>query len=136
LARRPGTGSRWPGATRRRAASASAVSGENLGAGPGVSGFSAKGTGVKASGKTALKVQGPAAFSRSGILTVAAGHSSALKTGIVLKSASLVLATIQGNVPGVHVQGVTLVTGAHGSFTIHLNKTVSESVNVAWFAIN
>jgi len=118
------------------ASSASAVSGENLSAGPGVSGFSAKGTGVKAAGKTALKVQGPAVFSRSGILTVAAGHSSAKNTGIALASASFVLATSQGNVAGVHVQGVTLVTGSHGSFTIHLNKTVPESLKVAWFAVN
>jgi len=74
-------------------ASASAVSGENLSAGDRVSGSSANGTGVMASGKTALKVQGPAVFSRSGILTVAAGHSSAKKTRIALASASFVLAT-------------------------------------------
>ena len=37
---------------------------------------------------------------------------------------------------GVFVQGVTLVTGASGSFTIHLNKTVPKSLKVAWFAIN
>jgi hypothetical protein len=34
------------------------------------------------------------------------------------------------------VQGVTLVTGPHGSFTIHLNKTVSDNVKVAWLAVN
>jgi len=39
-------------------------------------------------------------------------------------------------VAGVYVQGVTLVTGSPGSFTIHLNKTVSKSVKVAWFAVN
>jgi hypothetical protein len=50
--------------------------------------------------------------------------------------ASFVLATIQGNVAGVYVQGVTLVTGSSGSFTIHLNKAVPESVSVAWFAVN
>jgi len=47
-----------------------------------------------------------------------------------------VLATIQGNVAGVFVQGVTLVTGASGSFTIHLNKTVQAKIKVAWFAVN
>jgi hypothetical protein len=31
---------------------------------------------------------------------------------------------------------VTLITGKSGSFTIHLNKTVSNSVKVAWFAVN
>ena len=87
-------------------------------------------------GKTALKVQGPAVFSRSGALTVTAGHSSAKKTGIGLTAASLVQATIQGNVAGVFVQGVTLVSGASGSFTIHLSKAVSKSTKVAWFAVN
>lgn len=104
--------------------------------GDGVHGESQYGTGVLAEGATALKVQGPAVFSRSGILTVAAGHSSAKKAGIALERASLVLATIQGNLAGVHVQGVTLVAGSSGSFTIHLNKKVSKNVNVAWFAVN
>jgi hypothetical protein len=47
-----------------------------------------------------------------------------------------VLATIQGNVAGVFVPGVTTVTGASGSFTIHLNKAVPASTKVAWFAVN
>jgi len=81
-------------------------------------------------------VQGPAAFSRSCILTIKAGQSTGKKTGITLTPASFVLATIQGNVAGVHVQGVTLVTGSPGSFTIHLNKTVSTCTKVAWFAVN
>ena len=92
--------------------------------------------GVRAFGKTALKVDWPAVFSRSGVLTVAAGHSSVTKTGIALKPASFVLATIQGNVAGVFVQGVTLATGSSGSFTIHLNKAVTKSTKVAWFAVN
>jgi hypothetical protein len=113
-----------------------AVVGQSQGTGAGVVGESPAGTGVVASGKTALKVTGPAVFSRSGILTIKAGQSSVKKTGIALTPASFVLATIQGNVAGVHVQGVTLVTGSPGSFTIHLNKTVSKSMKVAWFAVN
>ena len=61
-----------------------AVVGQSLGTGTGVVGESPGGTGVVASGRTALKVQGPAVFSRSGVLTVAAGHSSATKTGVAL----------------------------------------------------
>jgi len=53
-----------------------------------------------------------------------------------LSSASFVLATIQGNVAGLYVQGVTMITGPSGSFTIHLNKTVAANTNVAWFVIN
>jgi hypothetical protein len=123
-----------------------AVWGENIGGGPGVKGTagtgngvvgsSTAGVGVLASGKTALKVQGPAAFSRSGRLTIKAGQSTATKSGISLTAASLVLATIQGNVAGVFVQGVTIVTGTSGSFTIHLNKAVPASTRVAWFAVN
>jgi hypothetical protein len=113
------------------------VIGLSTGTGDGVAGASAGGTGVLAVGnKTALKVQGPAAFSRSGVLTIKAGHSTATKTRIALTPASFVLATIQGNVAGVYVQGVTLVTRSPRSFTIHLNKTVSKNLKVAWFAVN
>ncbi len=99
----------------------------------------AAGAGVLAkntAGGDALRVAGKASFSRSGILTVAAGSTSAMKTGVPLSSASLVLATIQGNVIGVYVQGVTLFIGTSGSFTIHLNKAVPASTKVAWFAVN
>jgi len=124
------------GVSGESSGSGSAVHGTNFGSGTGVMGECAAGTGVLASGKTALKVKGPAVFSRSGILTVAAGQSSAQKTGIALTPVSFVLATIQGNVAGVHVQGVTLVTGSPGSFTIHLNKSVPAKTKVAWFAVN
>ena len=53
-----------------------------------------------------------------------------------LSSASFVLATIQANVTGLNVQGVTIVTGSPGSFTIHLNKTVAAKTKVAWFVVN
>jgi hypothetical protein len=122
---------------RGSASTGNAIIGVASGSGSGVVGGSAGGTGVLAVGsKTALQVQGPAAFSRSGILTIKAGQSTAKKSGIALTAASFVLATIQGNVAGVFVQGVTLVTGSPGSFTVHLNKTVSKNLKVAWFAIN
>jgi len=53
--------------------------------------------------------------------------------GIQLLGASLVLATIQGNVPGVYVQGVTLVVGLSGSVTINLNMPAPVGTKVAWF---
>ena len=49
---------------------------------------------------------------------------------------ALVLATIQGNVPGVYVQGVTVSVGSSGSFTVHLNKATPANVAVAWFVLN
>jgi hypothetical protein len=122
---------------RGSASTGNAMIGVSSGSGNGVVGGSAGGIGVLAVGsKTALKVQGPTAFSRSGVLTIKAGQSTAKKTGIALTAASFVLATIQGNVAGVYVQGVTLVAGSPGSFTIHLNKTVAAGLKVAWFALS
>jgi hypothetical protein len=94
------------------------------------------GIGVLADGPTALKVNGPAVFSRSGKVTIALGSSTAKVQPINLKSSSLVLATIQGNVAGVYVRGVTIVTGASGSFTVHLNKSAPSAITVGWFVVN
>jgi hypothetical protein len=90
---------------------------------------------VVASGATALAVQGPAVFSRSGILTVAAGQSSATKTGVALTSSSLVLATMQQDRTGVYVRSA-VPNAAASSFTIHLSKAVTVSTSVAWFLVN
>ena len=99
---------------------------------------SSPGVGVLAEntvGGSALEVKGVVAFSRSGVATVLAGTSK-VTLKLSLSSASFVLATIQGNVAGLYVQGVTMITGPSGSFTIHLNKTVAANTNVAWFVIN
>jgi hypothetical protein len=114
--------------------------------GSGVQGFSTAGNGVRgvalSASATALKAEGKSTFSgkttfsRSGTVTVAAGTSQKTKSPISLTSASLVLATIQGNQTGVYVQGVTKVTGSSGSFTIHLNKNTTVNLPVAWFVVN
>ena len=84
---------------------------------------------------TALKATGRTVFSQSGILTVSAGSSRVTKTGVMLTTSSLVLATLQQNVPGVYVQSaVPNVSGS--SFTVHLNKTAPARIKVAWFVIN
>jgi hypothetical protein len=87
---------------------------------------SATGSGVLAEnsfGGDGLKVVGKAAFSRSGVLTVAAGKSSATRTGVPLTSASLVLATLQQDRAGVHVRSAVPDVARH-SFTVHLSKAV------------
>jgi hypothetical protein len=56
--------------------------------------------------------------------------------GLRLSSSSFALATIQGNVAGLYVQGVTIVAGSPGSFTIRLNKAVAAKTKVAWFIVN
>jgi hypothetical protein len=103
--------------------------------GIGVLGECPSGTGVRATGKTALSVQGPTVFSRSGTLTVAAGASSATKTGVTLTAASLVLATLQQDRAGVWVRSAVPNVAA-SSFTVHLSKAVSASTGVAWFILN
>ena len=112
-------------------------SGAGVGDAPNASG----GVGVVASSAhgTALQVTGTAAFSRSGIATIA-GTTTTPKNSVVvtvpggaLTANSIVLATIQGNIAGVSVQGV--VKGPT-SFTIFLTKTVTTSVRVGWFIIN
>jgi hypothetical protein len=99
---------------------------------------SAGGTGVLAenpSGGLALKVNGEAAFSRSGIATVLAGRSK-VSASLRLSASSFALATLQANVPGLNVQGVTIAAGSPGSLTIHLNKAVKAKTRVAWLVVN
>jgi hypothetical protein len=117
-------------------AAAAGVRGENA-AGPGVSGAGHVGVlaQAKGSGATALDVQGPAAFSRSGVLTIAAGTSAVTKTSVHLTAASLVLATLQQNHAGVYL-AAAVPDAAAGSFTVHLNKAAPKAVKVAWFIIN
>ena len=99
------------------------------------------GVGVAASSAhgTALQVTGKAAFNRSRIATIL-GTTTTPKNSVVvtvpggpLTANSIVLATIQGNIAGVSVQGVVKGTT---SFTIFLTKTVTTSVRVGWFIIN
>src|SRR5712691_11914633 len=116
------------------------VLGIAAGTGAGVTGqaTAAGGVGVLAqntAGGPALKATGRAIFSRSGVLTVAAGSSTVTKTGVALTAASLVLATLQQDVPGVWVRSaVPNVAGS--SFTVHLSKAVSAATKLAWFVVN
>jgi len=126
------------------------VQGSGAGAGDGVFGVSPAGNGVlgrslgasgigvlaeNTGGGIALYANGPAWFTRSGVLTVGAGASKVTKTGVPLTGASLVLATLQQDVAGVWIRSaVPNVAGS--SFTVHLNKAVTASITVAWFLVN
>ena len=68
--------------------------------------------------------------------TIATGSSTATIGGWVpaLTPTSLVLATIQGNVAGVWVRGVSIDT-AGNAFTIRLNKVAPSHVTVGYFII-
>jgi hypothetical protein len=69
------------------------------------------------------------------VATVPAGKSQVTHS-LPLTSASLVLATIQGNITGLYVRGVTITAGSPGSFTIHLSNAVKSNTSVAWLAVN
>jgi hypothetical protein len=127
------------------------LDGVGVGTGPGVLGIgSGSGHGVRGTasasgaagvfaentaGGTALQVTGPAVFSRSGVVRVPSGKSTATVTGVSLTPASLVLATLQQFVSGVSVlAAVPNVAGR--SFTVHLSKSVTASAKVAWFIVS
>jgi len=106
----------------------------------GVKGTSAdpSGTGVVAeatAGGTALQVAGPAVFSRSGKVGVAAGLGFVEVPGVALTSGSLVLATLQANVSGLWVRAVVPHVSQQ-SFTIWLSERSTQHVWVAWFVVN
>jgi hypothetical protein len=146
-------------------AAASGVYGQNDGAGLGVAGRadggtgtlgdSANGVGVWANSAngTALNVTGTsqftdtaqflgtaqftstAQFSNSGVLTIAAGQASATQAAVSLTKASLVLATIQQDRPGIWVRSA-VPNVAKNSLTVHLSKPAAARTRVAWFVVN
>jgi len=132
-------GAKGPGMVGSGKGNGAGVVGIGAGSGAGVEGIAgAKGVGVLAessAGGTALQATGRAVFSRSGVLTVAAGSSKVTKTGVALTSASLVLATLQQDVAGVWVRSAVPNVTAK-SFTVHLSKAVSATAKVAWFVVN
>jgi hypothetical protein len=121
---------------------ASGVYGENLtGAGYGVAGRVAGGHGVAvladdADGSgVALRTTGKLQFkNRSGIATVASGHTSKTVAVRGVTARSMVVATVQ-QTGGFAVQAAV---PAAGSFTIYLNKAPlgSTTVNVAYLVLN
>jgi hypothetical protein len=120
------------------------VAGWSLGvAGIAVNG-SAAGTGTggafKSEKGTALEVQGPARFNRSGRVLVPAGHSFADITvsGGLSTSQSTVIATIQAYRPGVAIAGVRLNYPSAGKARIYLTKVASTAAStpVGWLVLD
>jgi hypothetical protein len=128
-------GSANPGVGVEGLGAAAGVIGTNTGDGPGVHGDAFSGIGVLATGATALSVQGPAVFSRSGVLTIQRGRSSAVQTPVQLSKTTLVLATIQDDLEDVWVRSA-VPDPAGEKFTVHLNKAAPARVKVAWFLVN
>lgn len=133
-------------------ANGSGVLGEDLtfsNVGRGVQGISHDGWGVFAvSDGQALRVDGRATFSRSGIVNISHPRKTATVNvpGDLSTSSnfperpSLALAVVQNNLPGVYVRSAVL-NPLIGSLTIYLNKapgTVSnpKTAAVGWFLVN
>jgi hypothetical protein len=113
--------------------------------GTALAGVSSIGTGVLASSAagTALAVEGSStftgttSFSRSGVVSIAAGRSSAMVTDVALTAASLVLSTLQSSIKKVYVEAVVPnVSGS--SFEILLSKAVpaGHTASIGWFVVN
>jgi hypothetical protein len=110
---------------------ATAVGGTAIDASTGAGGTSIK-TKAPNSG-TALSVTGKAKFSRSGVVTIAAGSASAPVTLAGVNSNSMILATAQ-QAPGPAVKAA--VPGS-GSFTIYLTANApAGGLKVAYFVLN
>ncbi len=140
------------------AGSGAAVEGDSNGAGPGVFGFS-EGTGPGVRGASvgsnpgvegqssgtgpgvlalndgsgsALEVQGPATFSRSGLATISARKTSVTVSFPGVTPTSMVLATMQTVAKGI---AVAAAVPAADSFTLKLTKKPKTDVVVAWFVM-
>ena len=95
------------------------------------------GVSAQSTSGTALQVEGVATFTRSGVVSIAAGKSTATHSGVPLTSTSLVLGTLQNSVSGVYVEAVVPNVSGH-SFEIVLSKAVpsGKTAKVAWFVVN
>lgn len=82
-----------------------------------------------------LYVIGPAVFNRSGRTILNAGQSSKSISGHSIAAATIVVATIQGDVSGTWVRSVSLDT-KRSKFTIRLNKRAPKRLVVGWFIVN
>ncbi|MFN8623590.1 MAG: hypothetical protein U0869_22855 [Chloroflexota bacterium] len=90
---------------------------------------------AECTGGEALHVKGMTVFSRSGMEAFAAGQASRKVTGYRMTADTLVVATIQGDVAGTWVRGVTLDVPGQ-SFSIRLNKAAPKALKVGWFIVN
>jgi hypothetical protein len=84
----------------------------------------------------ALDAVGPAKFSLSGLVNIAAGATSKAITGLSLRTGSLVLATPQNNAGVSVAYAVPDITGS--KITIHLDGAVpaGKTAKIAWFIVN
>ena len=83
-------------------------------------------------GAPALSVEGPCVFRDSGVVTVAAGKSSVLVSGVMYTGTPFVLAMLQRYRAGVYVAAAVPNKSA-GTLTIYLNKKVTTAIAVGYW---
>jgi hypothetical protein len=82
-----------------------------------------------------IQIDGVASFSRSGVVIVPPGASSATVRGVDLTGNSFVVATLQDNIPGLFVRAAVPTPTAR-SIAVYLNRAAPQAARVAWFVLN
>ncbi len=114
------------------------VHGDGTVAGVDGSAVTAGGIGVRATntaGGPALRVNGKASFSRSGVIKLSVAAAYAKVSGMSLTSSSYVLATLQTDTAGLYIRSAVPAPAA-STITIHFNTTAPAGTRVAWFVVN
>lgn len=99
------------------------------------------GTAVEAivSGKrgVALRTKGKLRFDdRSGSSEVSGGAEFVIPVAGGLSESSLVLATLQDHLPGVHVESASVLDAEEGLIVVRLNQAVPEPATVGWIVLD
>lgn len=85
----------------------------------------------------ALRTEGRLRFGgRSGSTQTSGGSEFVIPVKGGLSDSSLVLATLQDHVPGVHVESASVLDAADGLIVVRLNQAVAEPARVAWFVLD
>lgn len=92
-----------------------------------------------ASGKrgVALQTKGKLQFAdRSGSSEASGGAEFVIEVAGGVSEGSLVLATLQDHLPGVHVESASVLDAEEGFIVVRLNQAVPEPATVAWIVLD
>jgi len=82
-----------------------------------------------------VQIDGVASFSRSGVVTLPAGASSAIVRGVQLTGNSFIVATLQDNFPGLFVRAAVPNPVAR-AITVYLDRAAPQAARVAWLVLD
>jgi hypothetical protein len=85
----------------------------------------------------ALRTEGKLQFEkRSGVTPTSGGAEFVIPVAGGLTEGSMVLATLQDHIPGVHVEAASVLDASQGLIVVRLNQAVSETARVAWIILD